>query len=81
MRLSFRNDWGSGDAIASDYLYHVRIMISTMDRTNSYATLPESQTTSGWFIGIPPSIQYLTSEVVEPSFIEHMTMTRRSRAI
>jgi len=81
MRLSFRNDWGSGDAIASDYLYHVRIMIATFDRTNEYNDLPESQTSSGWFIAIPPSIQYLTSEVVEPSFIEHMTMTRRSRAI
>ena len=81
MRLSFRNDWGSGDAIASDYLYHVRIMIATMDRTNTFTALPESQATSGWFIAIPPSIQYLTSDVLEPSFIEQMTMTRRSRAL
>jgi len=81
MRLSFRNDWGSGDAIASDYLYHVRIMISTMDRINEYNALPESVTDSDWFVAIPPSIQYLTSDVVEPSFIEQMTMTRRSRAI
>jgi len=81
MRLSFRNDWGSGDAIASDYLYHTRIIISTMDRTNAYSSLPESQGSSGWFVAIPPSIQYLTSEVLEPSFIEQMTMTRRSRAL
>lgn len=81
MRLSFRNDWGSGDAIASDYLYHVRIMIGTMDRSNAASSLPESVASSNWFIAIPPSIQYLTSEVVEPSFIEQMTMTRRSRAI
>jgi len=81
MRLSFRNDWGSGDAIASDYLYHVRIMISTMDRTNVSGALPESEASSGWFVGIPPSIQYLTSDVVEPNFIEQMTMTRRSRAL
>ena len=81
MRLSFRNDWGSGDAIASDYLHHVRIMIATMDRSNSASALPESVASSNWFIAIPPSIQYLTSEVVEPSFIEQMTITRRSRAI
>lgn len=81
MRLSFRNDWGSGDAIASDYLYHVRIMIATMDRTNAFGDLPESQNTSGWFIAIPPSIQYLTGDVVKPSFLEQMTMIRRSRAI
>ena len=81
MRLSLRNDWGSGDAIASDYLYHVRIMIATMDRTNAFGDLPESQNTSGWFIAIPPSIQYLTGDVVKPSFLEQMTMIRRSRAI
>ena len=81
MRLSFRNDWGSGDAIASDYLYHVRIMIATMDRTNAYTDLPESYTSSGWFVAIPPSIQYLTGDVVKPSFLEQMTMIRRSRAI
>ena len=56
-------------------------MISTMDRSNEAPNLPESMSATGWFIAIPPSIQYLTSEVVEPSFIEQMTMTRRSRAI
>ena len=80
MRLAFRNDWGSGDAIASDYLYHVRIMIGTFDRINGALALPEYYN-SGWFIAIPPSIQYLTSDVVEPSFIEQMTITRRSRDI
>ncbi len=81
MRLSFRNDWGSGDAIASDYLHHVRIMIATMDRTNIFGSLPESTTDTGWFVAIPPSIQYLTAEVAKPDFIEQMTMIRRSRAL
>jgi hypothetical protein len=81
MRLSFRNDWGSGDAVASNYLYHVRIMISTMDRSNAFGSLPESVASSGWFIAIPPSIQYLTADVEKPSFLEQMTMIRRSRAI
>ena len=82
MRLTFDSSWGSGDAIASDYLHHVRIFISTMDRSNVAATLPELPTPpTGWFIIMPPSIQYLTGEVVKPSFIEQMTMVRRSRAI
>ena len=81
MRLTFRNDWGSGDAVASNYLHHVRIMISTMDRKNAFGALPESKTTTGWFVAIPPSIQYLTADVEKPSFLEQMTMIRRSRAI
>jgi len=81
MRNIFDSSWGSGDAVASNYLHHVRIMISTMDRTNDYNVLPESFTSSGWFIAIPPSIQYLTADVTKPSFLEQMTMIRRSRAI
>jgi len=81
MRNIFDSSWGSGDAVASNYLYHVRIMISTMDRTNSYVALPESTNTTNWFIAIPPSIQYLTADVEKPSFLEQMTMIRRSRAI
>lgn len=81
MRLAFRNDWGSGDAIASDYLHHVRIMIGTFDRLNTWSSLPESVASTGWFIAIPPSIQYLTAEVAKPDFIEQMTMIRRSRAL
>ena len=81
MRLSFRSDWGSGDAVASNYLHHVRIMISTMDRTNSFSSLPESVSGTDWFVAIPPSIQYLTADVTKPSFLEQMTMIRRSRAI
>lgn len=81
MRNIFDSSWGSGDAVASNYLYHVRIMISTIDRTNTFASLPESATNTGWFIAIPPSIQYLTADVEKPSFLEQMTMIRRSRAI
>jgi len=81
MRNIFDSSWGSGDAVASNYLHHVRIMISTIDRTNDYASLPESSNTTQWFIAIPPSIQYLTAEVTKPSFLEQMTMIRRSRAI
>ena len=81
MRKIFDSSWGSGDAVASNYLYHVRIMISTMDRTNAALHLPESTSTTNWFIAIPPSIQYLTADVEKPSFLEQMTMIRRSRAI
>ena len=81
MRNIFDSSWGSGDAVASNYLYHVRIMISTMDRTNDYTGLPESSNVTGWYIAIPPSIQYLTAEVTKPSFLEQMTMIRRSRAL
>ncbi len=82
MRLSFRNDWGSGDAIASDKLHHVRIMIGVIDRANLFNQNPPTfQGGTGCFIAIPPSIQYLTADVVEPSFLEQMTMIRRSRAI
>ena len=82
MRLTFDSSWGSGDAIASDYLHHVRIFISQMDRSNLATALPELPIApTGWFIMMPPSIQYLTGELVKPSFIEQMTMVRRSRAI
>ena len=81
MRNIFDSSWGSGDAVASNQLHHVRIMISTMDRTNDFNGLPESSATSGWFIAVPPSIQYLTAEVTKPSFLEQMTMIRRSRAL
>jgi len=82
MRLTFRNDWGSGDAIASDRLHHVRIMIGVIDRANKFNELPPAFVGgAGCFIAIPPSIQYLTADVVEPSFLEQMTMIRRSRAI
>lgn len=82
MRISFDSQWGSGDQIASDYLYHTRIMISTMDRGNQYNALPEIPTSAtGWFVAIPPSIQYLTVDVESPDFITQMTQTRRSRSI
>ena len=81
MRNIFDSSWGSGDAVASDVLHHVRIMISTMDRTNDFSGLPESSSATSWFIAIPPSIQYLTAEVTKPSFLEQMTMIRRSRAL
>ena len=81
MRNIFDSSWGSGDAVASNYLYHVRIMISTIDRTNDYNGFPASSGATGWFIAIPPSIQYLTADVEKPSFLEQMTMIRRSRAI
>jgi hypothetical protein len=81
MRNIFDSSWGSGDAVASNQLHHVRIMISTMDRTNDFNGLPESSATSGWFIAVPPSIQYLTADVEKPSFLEQMTMIRRSRAL
>jgi hypothetical protein len=80
MRISFDSQWGSGDQIASDYLYHVRIMISTIDRTNGFNELPEVANNS-WFVAIPPSIQYLTTDVQSPDFITQMTQTRRSRSI
>ena len=79
--VEFDSSWGSGDAVASNYLHHVRIMVSTMDRTNAFNDFPESSDATGWFIAIPPSIQYLTAEVAKPSFLEQMTMIRRSRAI
>ena len=81
MRNIFDSSGGSGDAVASNYLYHVRIMISTIDRTNDYNGFPASSGATGWFIAIPPSIQYLTADVEKPSFLEQMTMIRRSRAI
>lgn len=81
MRITFDSQWGSGDQIASDYLYHVRIMISTVDRTNDALAPVEFHPSSGWFIAIPPSIQYLTTDVQSPDFITQMTQTRRSRSI
>ena len=82
MRLTFDSSWGSGDAIASDYLHHVRIFITTMDRANTASALPEVPLApTGWFIIMPPSIQYLTGEIEKPAFIEQMTMVRRSRAL
>lgn len=80
MRLSFDSQWGSGDTVASDYLYHTRIMISTIDRTNGFNELPEVAN-SDWFVAIPPSIQYMTVDVESPDFITQMTQTRRSRSI
>lgn len=80
MRLSFDSHWGSGDQIASDYLYHTRIMISTVDRSNAFNELPAIFSTN-WFVAIPPSIQYLTTDIQSPDFITQMTQTRRSRSI
>lgn len=81
MRISFDSQWGSGDQIASDYLYHTRIMIATVDRTNAFNALPEYSSSTGWFVAIPPSIQYLTTDIQSPDFITQMTQTRRSRSI
>lgn len=81
MRQSFDSQWGSGDTIASDYLYHTRIVMCTIDRTNAYNDLPEVKSGTGWFMGIPPSIQYLTVDITDPDFITQMTQTRRSRSI
>lgn len=81
MRIAFDSQWGSGDQIASDYLYHTRIMISTIDRTNAFNALPEYSSGTDWFVAIPPSIQYLTTDVQSPDFITQMTQTRRSRSI
>lgn len=80
MRLSFDSHWGSGDQIASDYLYHTRIMISTVDRSNAFNELP-AIFSDRWFVAIPPSIQYLTTDIQSPDFITQMTQTRRSRSI
>jgi hypothetical protein len=76
--------WGSGEVIASQDIYHIRIMIARVD-TASNTGVPTETTfytgTSNWFTIIPPSIQPMLTYADKPEFVEKITMERRSKNV
>lgn len=76
--------WGSGEAIASQDIYHIRIMIARVD-TAANTGVP-SETTfysagSEAFTIIPPSVQPMLTYADKPEFVEKITMERRSKNV
>lgn len=78
--------WGSGEAIASQDIYHIRICISRVDTDSGTGTPEETEFLTGasgldWFCIIPPSIQPMLTYADKPAFVERMTMERRSKNV
>jgi len=73
------NVWGSGEPIASTYLYHTRIYITNLD-ANAYSSPPENGDlpANGTFCTFPSSIQPMLAVTDKPNFITRMTYKRRS---
>ena len=73
------NVWGSGEPIASTYLYHTRIYITNLD-AEAYSQPPENGDVAqnGTFCTFPSSIQPMLAVLDEPNFITRMTYKRRS---
>jgi hypothetical protein len=75
--------WGSGEAIASQDIYHIRIMIARVDTDSSTGTPEETEfySSNNWFTIIPPSIQPMLTFADKPEFVERITMERRSKNV
>jgi len=79
--------WGSGDPIASQDLYHVRLCITRcgIDTTGGQDPAEwvfwDNDPLSPWFCWVPPSIQPMLVVKDKPSFIARITMERRSKAV
>jgi len=79
--------WGSGDPIASQDLYHVRLCITRCGIDYSGSPDPaewvfwDLDATDFWFCWVPPSIQPMLVVKDKPSFLARMTMERRSKAV
>jgi hypothetical protein len=79
--------WGSGDPIASQDLYHVRICITRCGIDYSSSPDPaewefwDLSASDPWYCWVPPSIQPMLVVKDKPSFIARMTMERRSKAV
>jgi len=73
------NIWGSGEPIASTYLYHTRIYITNLD-ADAYTTPPVNSDVpvNGTFATFPSSIQPMLAVIDKPNFITRMTYKRRS---
>ena len=73
------NVWGSGEPIASTYLYHTRIYITNLD-ADAYSTPPTGSDVppNGTFCTFPSSIQPMLAVTDKPNFITRMTYKRRS---
>ena len=73
------NIWGSGEPIASTYLYHTRIYITNLD-ADAYSTPPQQSDVppNGSFCTFPSSIQPMLAVIDKPNFITRMTYKRRS---
>jgi len=74
--------WGSGEAIASQDIYHIRIVIAQMDTQSGTGTQgTEFYNNSAWFTIIPPSIQPMLTYADKPPFVARITMERRSKNV
>lgn len=79
--------WGSGEPIASQDLYHVRICITRCGINVTGGQSPEewvfwdASADSPWYTWVPPSIQPMLAIADKPSFLSRMTMERRSKAV
>jgi len=79
--------WGSGEPIASQDLYHVRICITRcgIDITGgadpSEWVFWDADSAQPWYCWVPPSIQPMLAITDKPSFLSRMTMERRSKAV
>ena len=75
--------WGSGEAIASQDIYHIRIMITRVDTAANTGVPSETtfHTNNNWFTIIPPSIQPMLTFADKPEFVERITMERRSKNV
>jgi hypothetical protein len=78
--------WGSGEPIASQDLYHVRICITRcgVDATGASPeeyTFKDLASDQPWYCWVPPSIQPMLAISDKPSFLARMTMERRSKAV
>ena len=75
--------WGSGEAIASQDIYHIRIIIARVD-TDANTGVPTETTfhaNNKWFTIIPPSLQPMLTYADKPEFVERITMERRSKNV
>ncbi len=81
LHLTFANQWGSAEPIASQDIYHTRIMVLTLDLIGAAGTGAQPSPTTGWFVQVPPSNQPMVTILDQPSFIERVTMERRSKAV
>ena len=84
VRLQFGNlvhdcIWGSGEPVASTYLYHTRIYITNLD-ADAYSSPPQNSDipANGTFCTMPSSIQPMLAVTDKPNFISRMTYKRRS---
>ena len=77
--LAHDNVWGSGEPIASTYLYHTRVYITNLD-ADAYSSPPQNSDVpaNGTFCSFPSSIQPMLAVLDTPNFITRMTYKRRS---